>query len=156
MTTVTITIDPVSTRAADEGLYVQFNLGAEHFVAVSVDGKAPSGPVAAVMLIDQFMQDRIDALVRFRDVLINHHSRPDNRITPQRKRHLVEMLRTVDGRRVGATYQDIAEVVFGAGRDSAISWKSMPLRDTVIRRARVGSALVAGGYRTLLYRHRIR
>ncbi|HEY5820011.1 MAG TPA: DUF2285 domain-containing protein [Mesorhizobium sp.] len=73
---------------------------------------------------------------------------------PQRRRRLIEMLRATDGRRAGATYQDIAEAVFGAERESATLWKSMPLRDVVLRRVRTGLNLGAGGYRTLLHKHR--
>lgn len=155
MTTLAIEIDPISTKLAEDGLYLRFIHGAEHFVAISLDGMPPDGPVAAVMLIDQFMQDRVDALARFRDVLLGRRVSPDRRITPQRRHHLIEMLRAVDARRAGATYQETAEAVFDAERVRAVTWKSMPLRDTVMRRTRVGQAFVAGGYRALLHSHRI-
>ncbi len=156
MTTVTLTVDPVYARTADEGLYLRFNLGAEQFVALSLDSRPPRGRVAAVMLIDQLLQDRMDALHRFRDVLSGRRVRADRRLPPQRKRHLIEMLRAVDGKYAGATYQEIAEAVFNTERVSAISWKSAPQRDAVMRRVRSGLALVNGGYRKLLYSHRIR
>ena len=156
MTTVTFTADPVYARTADEGLYLRFFLGAEQFVALSLDGKPPSGQVAAVMLMDQLLQDRVDALHRFHDVLFGRRVRPDRHLPLQRKRHLIEMLRAVDGKYAGASYQEIAESVFNTKRVNAISWKSAPQRDTVMRRVRTGLALVNGGYRTLLYSHRIR
>jgi hypothetical protein len=154
--TVMLTTEPVSARTAAEGLYVRFNLGAEQFVALSLDGRRPSGRVAAVVLIDQLMQDRVDALHRFHDVMFGRPAPPDRRLPSQRKRHLIEMLRAVDGKSAGATYQEIAESIFNTKRVSAVSWKSAPQRDMVMRRVRTGLALVNGGYRKLLYSQRIR
>jgi len=110
--------------------------------------------VAVTTPVDPLLHDRVDALFRFRDALVHHRATPDTRLTAQRRRHLIEMLRAIDGRRAGATYQDIAEAVFSAERESATLWKSMPLRDVVMRRARTGFDLVAGGYRTLLHKRR--
>lgn len=151
MPTLRVNIDPVDARAADDGLYVHFFLGIEQFVAVCQDGRLPDGPVAAVTLIDQFMQDRIVALFRFRDAALHHHNSPDKRITPQRRQRLIESLRAIDGRQAGATYQEIAGAVFGAEPVNSITWKSTPLRDTIMRRVRTGFTLVSGGYRTLLH-----
>jgi hypothetical protein len=154
MSTVSVTIDPVDARAADDGLYVHFFLGIEQFVAVCLDGRLPDGPVAAVTLIDQFMQDRIDALFRFRDAALHNRTSPDKRITPQRRQRLIESIRGIDGRQAGATYQEIAEAVFGEAPVNAITWKSAALRDTVMRRVASGFDLMAGGYRNLLLGHR--
>lgn len=149
-----MSVDPVTVRPAEEGLYLHFILAGRDFAAMALDGTPPRGSVAALVLFDAHLQDRIDALFRFRDALVHHRATPDDRLTPQRRSHLIEMLRAIDGRQAGATYQDIAEAVFGADRVSAISWKSMPLRNVVMRRVRSGFDLVAGGYRTLFYKHR--
>jgi hypothetical protein len=154
MPTVSFKVVPADARTSDEGLYIHFVIDTEHFVAICLDGRAPDGPVAAVTLIDQFMQDRVDAIVRFRDAVLHHRISPDTRLTPQRRQRLVESLRAIDGRRAGATYQQIAEAVFGAAPVNAITWKSAPLRDTVMRRVAAGFDLVAGGYRRLLLGHR--
>lgn len=154
MPTVHVTIDPVQAKAAAEGLYIHFFVESEHFIAISLDGRPPDGSVAAVMLVDRFMQDRVDALTRFRDAVIHHRVAPDRRITPQRRQRLIESLRAIDGRQAGATYQEIAEAVFAAAPVNAIAWKSEPLRDTVMRRVASGFDLVAGGYRRLLLGHR--
>ena len=63
------------------------------------------------------------------------------------------MLRVIDGRRSGATFQEIAEIVLRADHVSATAWKSMPERDAVMRRFREGMKLVEGAYRSLLFRH---
>jgi hypothetical protein len=154
MPTVSVSIDPVDTRAADEGLYIHFSLGAGQFAAVCTDGRPPDGSVAAITLIDQFMQDRVDAIVRFRDAALHHRTSLDKRITPQRRLRLIESLRSIDGRQAGATHQEIAETVFSAEPVNTISWKSTPLRDTVMRRVASGFDLMAGGYRNLLIGHR--
>ncbi|MCT7376343.1 DUF2285 domain-containing protein [Chelativorans salis] len=154
--TATIAVDPISARSAEEGLYLRFVLAGERFAAIAPDGKTPRGPVAVLTPVDPLLDDRVDALFRFRDALVHHRATPDTRLTAQRRRHLIEMLRAIDGRRAGATYQDIAAAVFGAEHESATLWKSMPLRDVVMRRVRTGFDLVAGGYRTLLHKHRAR
>ena len=142
MTTVNFKVVPADARTSDEGLYIHFVIDTEHFAAICLDGRAPAGPVAAVTLIDQFMQDRFEAIIRFRDAVLHHRTSPDTRLTPQRRQRLI------------ATYQEIAEAVFGAAPVNAITWKSTPLRDTVMRRTASGLALVAGGYRRLLLGHR--
>ncbi|WP_254703895.1 DUF2285 domain-containing protein [Roseovarius sp. THAF9] len=154
MPTVIFKVHPADARTSDEGLYIRFAIGTEHFSAICLDGKAPNGSVAAITLIDQLMQDRVDAIVRFRDAALHHRISPDTRLTPQRRQRLIESLRAIDGRRAGATYREIAEAVFGAAPVNAITWKSAPLRDTVMRRTRSGLDLVAGGYRRLLLGHR--
>ena len=50
----------------------------------------------------------------------------------------------------GASYRVIAEAFFGHRRVAAEPWKTASLRDTVIRLARTGSAMMRGGYRALL------
>lgn len=151
-----VTVVTADARAADEGLYVHFSLGTSQFVAICLDGHPPNGPVAAVTLFDPFFQDRLDAIHRFRDAILRRGTALDKRITPHRQRQLIESLRAIDGRRAGATYQEIAEAIYGTVRANAISWKSDPLRDTVMRRVASGLDLVAGGYRKLLCGHRTR
>ncbi len=107
----------------------------------------------ATTLLDHFIEDRMDAIRRFASALHRRRPVPDMRVSPYRRRNLRQMLRILDGRRSGATYQEIAEVVLGADHVSATAWKTMPERDTVMRRFREGTKLVEGGYRSLLIRH---
>uniref|UniRef100_E6VPU3 T6SS Transcription factor RovC-like DNA binding domain-containing protein n=1 Tax=Rhodopseudomonas palustris (strain DX-1) TaxID=652103 RepID=E6VPU3_RHOPX len=154
MPTTNVTVVTLDAKVADEGLYVHFSLGTSQFAAICLDGYPPVGPVAAVALIDPYFQDRVDAINRFRDAALRRGTILDKRITPHRQRQLIEMLRTIDGRQAGATYQEIAEAVFGAAPVNAITWKSSSLRDTVMRRSAAGLDLVSGGYRRLLLGHR--
>jgi hypothetical protein len=63
------------------------------------------------------------------------------------------MLQATDGHRSGATYREIAEVIYGIERIRAEHWKTSALRDSVIGLVENGLAMIAGGYRQLL-RHR--
>lgn len=65
------------------------------------------------------------------------------------------MLQAIDGRANGATYREIADVLFGKDRVAADPWKSSALRDATMDLVKDGLAMIAGGYRTLL-RHRRR
>lgn len=64
------------------------------------------------------------------------------------------MLRTVDGRREGATYRAIAEALFPDHQIETSSFAGNALRETTIRLARDGMKLVGGGYRALLRKPR--
>ena len=57
----------------------------------------------------------------------------------------------LDGDAAGASYREIATVIFG-DKDTTQSWRSLnnPLKDQVRRALRRGKALIAGGYRMLL------
>ena len=122
MPTVNFKVVPADARTSDEGLYIHFLIDTEQFVAVCLDGKPPDGPVATVMLIDQFFQDRLDAICRFRDAALHHRTSPDTRLTPQRRQRLIESLRAIDARQAGGI-----QGISGAG--NAVS-------STVTRRAR--------------------
>lgn len=65
------------------------------------------------------------------------------------------MLQAVDGHKHGASYREIAEVIYGTNRIRDEHWKTSALRDSVIGLVKGGLAMVAGGYRRLL-RHRRR
>lgn len=64
------------------------------------------------------------------------------------------MLQAVDGRHEGASYREIAEVIFGAARVADVPWKTSALRDATVDLVKDGLALIAGGYRSLLRRRR--
>ncbi|MCB1464154.1 MAG: DUF2285 domain-containing protein [Nitratireductor sp.] len=104
-------------------------------------------------MLDRFLEDRLDAIRRFSHAINGRRSVEDLRVTPYRSHNLRQMLRVIDGRRSGATFQEIAEIVLRADHVSATAWKSMPERDAVMRRFREGMKLVEGAYRSLLFRH---
>ena len=112
------------------------------------------GMLAAVVLLDELTPDRLNALARFWAALAGKSLAPDPRVTRTRQKRAKEMLRVVDGRAAGATYRTIADAVFPKHDHDAASWVGSAVRETTIRLARDGAALVQGGYRTLLRRPR--
>jgi hypothetical protein len=71
-------------------------------------------------------------------------------LTKQRRDRLVLMLRALDGHLAAASYQEIAEALFGETRLEREPWKTSSLRDRTIRLVKGGLALMRDGYRKLL------
>ncbi|MBK5951764.1 DUF2285 domain-containing protein [Rhodobium orientis] len=94
----------------------------------------------------------MDTIRRFACALRLRRTEPDQRVSSYRRRNLRQMLRVIDGRRSGATFQEIAEIALHADHVSTTAWKSMPERDAVMRRFREGMRYVEGAYRSLLFR----
>jgi hypothetical protein len=63
------------------------------------------------------------------------------------------MLQAFDGRRAGATQQEIAQVIFNIGSLDRDEWQASSARHAVKSLLRDARAMIAGGYRRLL-RHR--
>ncbi|RDD68668.1 DUF2285 domain-containing protein [Paracoccus versutus] len=115
----------------------------------------PDQQVAAVILADDLALDRLEAVHRFWAALTGDKVPPERRrMSRQKRQRAGKSLRAVDGRKDGASYRLIAEALFPAHRITLATWKSNALRETVIRLARDGLQLVAGGYRALLHRKR--
>ena len=150
------TPEPAAEFIADapEGRYVRYRAVVGYLNALHVLGDGTCGIISAVMPLDRHLLDRADASIRFWRFLQSGQRPRDPRLTPLRRRNLGQMLRAVDGRLAGATYQAIATTLFGLPELRAIEWKSHPMRDTVMRRVREGFRLVNGGYRSLLLHHR--
>ena len=75
----------------------------------------------------------------------------DPAILPAARRdRLLLALRALDGRLEKASYRDIAETLFGTSRMPERGWKTYDLRDRTVRLARLGQAMMQGGYRRLL------
>ncbi|MCB1464324.1 MAG: DUF2285 domain-containing protein [Nitratireductor sp.] len=141
------------TFQAPEGHFLFIDIGRHRFPALCPGAQIPARPVAPITVPDRFLEDRLDAIRRFSHAINRRRSVEDLRVTPYRRNNLRQMLRVIDGRRSGATFQEIAEIVLRADHVSATAWKSMPERDTVMRRFREGMRFVEGSYRSLLYRH---
>ena len=75
---------------------------------------------------------------------------PPHAISAHRRRRIALALRASDARRDGATYREIAEIMFPSERISARDWGTHDLRNRIIRLAQTGLTLVRGGYRALL------
>ena len=118
--------------------------------AVLVGGEAELDAEALGILIplDDDWATRIAAADRLRRRLIERTADPP--LTRQRRKRLTRALRTIDGRRNGASYQTVATVFFGASRVADEPWKTSSLKAQVVRLAAHGRMLINRGYRLLL------
>jgi hypothetical protein len=145
-------LTPIFSRQAIDG---------EHWILADSQGRFPlllmgaidkDTPVAAVSPLDENFSARADAALRFWRLLTGQrHARPADPLTPRQREQLVLALRALNGHLNGATYREIAEVLFGAARVPAgSSWKTHDLRGRTIRLVRMGLKLMRGGYLDLL------
>lgn len=118
-------------------------------------GVNPDAPLAALIPLDRDSLGRIEALTRFCFSWQQRPIPPDTRLTRQQRRRLRLMLQAADGHFNGATYREIAKIIYGVARIDDAPWKTSPLRDSTIALVRNGLAMIDGGYRQLL-RHRRR
>ena len=118
--------------------------------AVLVTGEAALNAEALGILIplDDDWPTRVAAADRLRRRLIERTADPP--LTRQRRKRLTRALRTIDGRRSGASYRAVATVFFGARRVAEEPWKTSSLKAQVARLAAHGRMLIKSGYRNLL------
>ena len=116
-------------------------------------------PAAVLLPLDRLFDIRAAAALRLWRALAGRKPGPDlGTLTPDRRNRLILALRALDGRLHGATYPEIAAVLFDTEPISKRDWISHELRDQTGRIVRLGFSMMRGGYRRLLlhpYRHRI-
>lgn len=140
-------------RLDEQGVHFFLEAGNETIRLVRLSGVPSSVPLAALVPLDADGFDRIEALDRLMRAMHKRAVPADRRLTPQQKRRHRYMLQASDGRSNGASYRQIADVIYGVERIRAEHWKTSALRDSVIGLVEGGLAMIAGGYRQLL-RHR--
>lgn len=113
-------------------------------------GVAANVPLAALVPLDADGFDRIEAINRLLRALHGQSVPHDRRLTRQQRRRYRHMLQAVDGRMNGASYREIASVIFGVDRIASEPWKTSALRDAAKSLVKDGFAMIAGGYRVLL------
>jgi hypothetical protein len=99
--------------------------------------------------------DRVEAILRLLSSLHGRKLPPDTRLTDQQRARARRMLQAFDGRRDGATQQEIAEVIFRTGKLTRDEWQAASERHAIMSLLASARAMIAGGYRKLL-RHRRR
>lgn len=144
-----------AARSDEDGTHFLFEAAGQSIRLLRLSGVPPDIPLAALVPLDGDGFDRIQAIDRLLRALLGRTVRNDGRLTPQQKRRQRHMLQATDGRMNGATYRDIACVLFGVERVASEPWKTSALRDVTTALVRDGLAMIAGGYRALL-RHRRR
>lgn len=147
-----IALDLRSQAEAEEGLYGAF--GGDAFVPfLNMAGRTDAGSMAILLPLDDDLPGRIEATQRFWQMLKARPIPRDTRMTPYQRQRFRLMMQAADGRATGASYREIGIALFGEWRVSSEPWKTSPLRAAVIALARNASALIDGGYLSLL-RHR--
>jgi hypothetical protein len=138
-------------RQGPDGWHAVLHLrGVEHRVWLK------EAPVVAVtyaveLPLDRDFEFRADAGRRlWRGLNGRPQGEPLHALSPNRRRRLSLALRALDARMDGATYREIAEVIFPNERISEQQWGTHDLRNRIIRLAQTGFALMRGGYRALL------
>ena len=139
----------IARRDADDGSHLMIRDHATSHQVWMMHPLSGAMAVAAVIPLDASASQRMDATLRFWRFAAHGRSRT----SPSRVRRvdrLVAAMRALDARMAGASYRAIAEVLFDPHRVASEPWKTASLRDTVIRLARTGFAMMRGDYRNLL------
>lgn len=124
--------------------------GDHHLVVGAID---PAQPLAVLLPLDDNFHIRAEAALRFQRRLFGRTAGPPPRaltLTPRYRLRLVRMVRALDGRSSGATYREIAAVLFEAHQQSATEWKTSSIRAQAIRLVKDAETMVRGGYLRLL------
>ena len=132
----------------DEAL-VRLEMRRESF-DVALTALSSRQALAALLILDDLLPDRLTALARFWAAIKNRRAPADPRVTPPRQRRARLMLRVVDARVAGASYRQIAAQLFPNLKHDSATWVENPVRETTVRLARDGLAFVRGGYRKIL------
>jgi hypothetical protein len=147
-----VSLTPIFRRHASDG---------EHCIVSDAEGRFPlvlmgrfeiDTPIASVTPFDANFAARADPALRLWRLLTGQRSsRPADSLTQLQRRQLVLALRALDARLAGATYREIAEILFEEdGVPTGSSWKTHDLRGRTIRLVRTGLGLMRGGYLDLL------
>ncbi len=124
--------------------------GDHHLVADAID---LAQPLAVLLPLDDSFHIRAEAALRFQRRLFGRATGPPPRaltLTPRYRQRLVRMVRALDGRSSGATYREIAAVLFETHQRSATAWKTSSIRAQTIRLVKDAETMVRGGYLRLL------
>lgn len=124
--------------------------GDHHLILGAID---PAQPLAVLLPLDDNFHIRAEAALRFQRRLFGRATGPPPRalaLTPRYRLRLVRMVRALDGRSSGATYREIAAVLFEAHQQPATEWKTSSIRAQTIRLVKDAETMVRGGYLRLL------
>lgn len=130
--------------AGDHVLHVS---GAVLRLQISASGVKTYG---VLLPLDQFFDHRAAAAINVGRWLSGGTPVPLQMMPLGQRKRLMLALRVLDGRLAKVSYREIASVLFGLGDATGRAWKNHDLRDRTIRLARLGTSLMAGGYKQLL------
>lgn len=143
--------DTLNASPGGEGAIIVTDPDGDHHLVA--DAIYLHQPLAVLLPLDDSFHVRVEAALRL-------HRRLSGRVagripraltlTPRHRLRLVRMVRAFDGRSSGASYREIAAVLFRAPRQSATEWKTSSIRAQTIRLVRDAQKMMQGGYRLLL------
>lgn len=119
--------------------------------------RGPPDKGAALGLVLPLDDDLPIRLAAALDLWRRMHGRAPERVrlTPQRRRRLIDGLRALDARQAHASVRDITRALFPAFElRTGAEWKTDPHRAQTMRLIADATALMRGGYRDLLRRGR--
>lgn len=148
-------LSPLDTACDSPEGELAFYGGDSPLQILMMPGSDPTKPVVAMIPLDADMLGRIETLTRLWRSLRGQRPPPDTRMTQQQRGRLRRMIQAADGHMNGASYREIAKAIYGEPRISAESWKTSPLRASVIGLVKGGLDAINGGYLSML-RHRRR
>ena len=137
-----------------EGAIILADPDGDHYLVADAIG--PAEPLAVLLPLDDSFHIRAEAALRFQRRLFGRAAGPLPRaltLTPRHRLRLVRMVRALDGRAAGATYREIAGVLFDRQWQSATEWKTSSIRAQTIRLVKDGQTMTHGGYLRLLAGH---
>ncbi|WP_291298485.1 DUF2285 domain-containing protein [Elioraea sp.] len=140
-------------RPGGEGAIVLADPVGDHYLVVGAIG--PAQPLAVLLPLDDSFHIRAEAALRFQRRLFGRAAGSLPRalaLTPRHRVRLVRMVRALDGRYLGASYREIAGVLFDMPSQSATEWKTSPIRAQTIRLVKDAQKMTRGGYLRLLAR----
>lgn len=138
-----------TTRRAQDGLHHLLDPGLQVRLQLLQEDPDAEAHVAIVPL-DQVGFARLDAIYRLLAQLHGRTIPADKRLTRQKRLRAKRMLQAFDGRAVGASQREIAEVVFRLSRVSRDEWQSAPERFAVMALLRDARKMTEDGYLRLL------
>lgn len=139
----------VEARRADDGLHLIVRSPADDHHLWAPEPITAGAAMSVLVPLDDLAAIRAEAALRFWRYL-GHGDRPRRRRVTLASRRTALCLRAADGRRAGASYRTLAEVLLGREQVERFAWQTSPTRAATIRLVKRGAALIAGGYRKLL------
>lgn len=141
---------------SEDGEYFRYDLGGGRYLnLVRLRGVDTATPLSISIPVDRDGLDRIETARRLFHALLRRRMLPDKRdLTRQQRRRERHKLQAVDGRMNGASYREIAGVIYGVARVADEPWKTSALRDAVIDLVKDAFATIEGGYLALLRQRR--
>lgn len=106
-------------------------------------------PIGVLLPLDDHWRARIANAQRLRAQLLQQKL-SDDPLTPQQRQRVSMALRTLDARRMNASYRTIAKQLYGQLRVDQEHWKTSSLKAVIARLSAHGRHLAERGYRSLL------